>query len=84
MGFPLVVELADLRVADVENTALTTYTDFPNIYRHFVGDGIGDFRDTSHEDGFLNSLTDDLQYTLKYSLQYGSVPYTDILNPHPR
>ena len=63
MGSPLVVELAEIRVADVENTALTTYKDPPNTYRHFVDDGIGDFRDKSHADGFLkylNSLTDDL------------------------
>ena len=56
-------------VADVENTALTTYKDPPNTYRHFVDDGIGDFRDKSHADGFLsylNSLTDDLQYTIEY------------------
>ena len=45
MGSPLVVELAEIRVADVENTALTTYKDPPNTYRHFVDDGIGDFRD---------------------------------------
>ena len=29
MGSPLVVELAEIRVADVENTALTTYKDPP-------------------------------------------------------
>ena len=69
MGSPLVVELADIGVADVENTALTTYTDPPNTYRHFVDDEIGDFRDKSHADGFLNFLkflTDDLQYTIEY------------------
>ena len=31
MGSPLVVELAEIRVADVENTALTTYKDPPNM-----------------------------------------------------
>ena len=51
MGSPLVVELAEIRVADVENTALTTYKDHLNTYRHFVDDGIGDFRDKSHADG---------------------------------
>ena len=38
-------------------------------YIHFVDDRIGDFRDKSHADGFLNylnSLTDDLQYTIEY------------------
>ena len=48
MGSPLVVDLAEIRVADVENTALTTYKDPPNTYRHFVDDGTGDFRDKSH------------------------------------
>ena len=72
MGSPLVVELADIRVADVENTALTTYKDSPNTYRHFVDDVIGDFRDKPHADGFLNylnSLSDDLQYTIEYPSQ---------------
>ena len=76
MGSPLVVELAEIRVADVENTALTTYKDHPNTYkdhpntyRHCVDDGIGDFLEKSHAGGFLNffnSLTDDLQYTIEY------------------
>ena len=82
MGSPLVVELAEIRVADVENTALTTHKDPPNTYRHFVDDGIGDFRDKSHTDGFLNylnSLTDDLQYTIEYPLHDESLPYMDIL-----
>ena len=57
MGSPLVVELAEIRIADVENTALTTYKNPPNSYRHFVDDGIGDFRDKSNADGFLNFLT---------------------------
>ena len=29
MGSPLVVELAEIRLADVENTALTTHKDHP-------------------------------------------------------
>ena len=82
MGSPLVVELAEIRVADVENTALTTYKDSPNTYRHFVDDGIGDFRDRSHADGFLNylnSITDDLKYTIEYPSHDGFLPYMDIL-----
>ena len=42
----------------------------------------GDFRDKSHADGFLsylNSLTDDLQYTIEYPSHDGSLPYMDIL-----
>ena len=82
MGSPLVVELAEIRVADVETTALTTYKDPPNTYRHFVDDGIGDFRDKSHTDVFLNylnSLTDDLQYVIEYPSHDGSLTYMDIL-----
>ena len=82
MGSPLVVELTEIRVADVENTALTTYKDPPNTYRHFVDDGIGDFRDKSHADGllnYLNSLTDNLQYTIENPLHDGSLPYMEIL-----
>ena len=63
-------------------TALTAYKDPPNTCRHFVDDGIGDFRDKSHADGFLkylNSLTDDLQYTIEYPSHDGSLPYMDIL-----
>ena len=79
MGSPLVVELAEIRVADVENTALTTYKDPPNTYRHFVDDGIGDFHDKSHAYRFLkylNSLTDDLQYTIEYPSHDGSLQKT--------
>ena len=71
MGSPIVVELAEIRVADVENTALATYKDPPNTYRHFVDDGIADFRDKSR-----NSLTDDLQCnTIEYPSHDGSLPY---------
>ena len=84
MGSPLVVELTEIRVADVENTALTTYKDPPNTYRHFFDDGIGDFRDKSHADGFLNylnSFTDDLRYTKEFECPShdGYLPYMDIL-----
>ena len=56
--------------------------DPPNTGRHFVDDGIGDFRDKSHADGFLNylnSLTDNLQYTIEYPSHDGSLLYMDIL-----
>ena len=57
----------------------------PNTYRHFVDDGIGNLRDKSHADGFLNflnSLTDDLQYTIEYPSEDGNLSYMDILM-HP-
>ena len=43
-------------------------------------DGIGDFRDQSHAVGFLNFfnfLTEDLQYTIEYPSNGGSLPYID-------
>ena len=52
-----------------------------NTYRH-CRHGIRDFPDKSHADGFLNyinSLTDDLQYTIEYPSHDGSLPYMDIL-----
>ena len=61
MGSPLVVELAEIRVVDVENTALATYKDPPNTYRHFVDDGIGDFRDKSHADSRVCKAPHDYQ-----------------------
>ena len=76
---PGMVEQLNEKLTDVGNTALTTYTNPPNTYRHFVDDGIGDFRDKSHADGFLNSLTDDLQYTIEYPSEHGYLPYIDIL-----
>ena len=56
---------------------LTTYT-----YPHFVDDGVGDFNDIPPTDGFLkflNSLTDDLQFTIEYPSEDGALPYMDIL-----
>ena len=81
MGSPLVVELAEIRVAETETTALKTYSDPPNTYRHFVDDGIGDFRDRAHADGFLshlNSLTEDLIYTIEHPSANGHLPFMDI------
>ena len=54
-------------------TALTTYTYPLNTCIHFVDDGIGDFLN------FLNSLTNDLQYTIEYPSEDGSLLYMDIL-----
>ena len=82
MGSPLVVELAEIRVAEVEDTALKTCSDPPNTYRHFVDDGIGDFRDSDHADSFqnhLNSLTDDLTYTIEHPSSDGTLPFMDVL-----
>ena len=73
------VELAEIRVADVENSALITYKDPSNTYRHFVDDGIGEFRDKSHANGSHNFLTDDLQYTIEYPSHDISLPYLEIL-----
>jgi len=81
MGSPLIVELAEIRVTDVEQRALQTCPDPPNSYRHFVDDGIGDFRDKDHADSFhefMNRQTTDLQYTIEHPTN-GSLPFLDIL-----
>ena len=79
---PLVVELAEIRVAEVEDKALQTCSDPPNTYRHFVDDGIGDFRDSDHAEAFLthiNSLTEDLIYTIEHPSSDGTLPFFDVL-----
>ena len=84
------------RAAVVENITLVTYTDLPNMYENIglatytnlpnTYAGLEDFRDKSREDGvinFLNSLSDDLQYTIEYPSEHGTLPYMDIGYPHP-
>ena len=75
-GIPLVVELAAIGVADdVESTALAIYRDPSSTYRHFVNDRIGDFHgEESQVDEFLN----DLQYTIEYPSEDGSLPYINM------
>ena len=41
---PFLAELTDIIVVRVKNTAPTTYADLSNTYRHFVENGIGDYR----------------------------------------
>ena len=82
MGSPLVVELSEIRVAETEQTALSSSPDPPLNYRHFVDDGIGSFRDRQHADSYLshiNSLNPDLQYTIEHPSPDGSLPYLDLL-----
>ena len=82
MGSPLIVELSEIRTAETEQHALATCTDPPNTYRHFVDDGIGDFRDKQHADKFLahiNSFNPDLQYTIEHPAPDGTLPFLDVL-----
>ena len=77
MGSPLVVELAEIKVTKIQETALNTYSDPTSTYRHFVDDRIGDFRDRSHVEEFLpylNSLSGDLIYTIEHRSTDGSLP----------
>ena len=63
VGSPLVVELAEIKVHSIDHLALSTYTDPPNDYRHFVDDGIGAFCDQPHAypfHRFMNTLCPDL------------------------
>ena len=82
MGSPLTVELAEIRTSYIEELALNTSPDPPNSYRHFVDDGLGDFRDRQHAETyllFINSLSSDLQYTLEHPADDGSLPFLDVL-----
>ena len=74
MGSPLTVEV---RVTHIESSA-----DPPSLYKHFVDDGISRYRDKQHAESFLahlNSLSDDLVYTVEHPAIDGTLPFLDIL-----
>ena len=82
MGSPLTMALAEIRVTDIENLAISTFPHSPKHYRHFVDDGFGHFTDRDHANNFLqhiNSLTEDLQYTIEHPSSDGSIPFLDVL-----
>ena len=82
MGSPLIVELAEIRLAEVETLALSSSPDPPDFYSHFVDDGLGAFRDRPHAEAFLsylNSLTEDLTFTQEHPSPDGSIPFLDVL-----
>ena len=82
MGSPLIVELAEIRLAEVETLALSSSPDPPHSYCHFVDDGLGAFRDRPHAEAFLNllnSLTEDLTFTQEHPSPDGSIPFLDVL-----
>ena len=79
IGSPLIVELAEIRLAETENLALSSSPDPPNFYSHFVDDGLGAFRDRPHAEVFLNSLTKDLTFTQEHPSPDGSIPFLDVL-----
>ena len=100
MGSPLTVTLAEVRVTHIESSALASSADPPSLYKHFVDDGISRYRDKQHAESFLahlNSLSDDLVYTvehpaidgtfsisyctLTFRLQYIASPHTQIHTP---
>ena len=85
MGSPLTVALAEVRVSDIEATAIRTSPDPPKSYYHFVDDGFGYFRNSDHANSFrlhLNSLAPDLEYSIEHPRPDGSIPFLDI-NIHP-
>ena len=45
MGSPLTVALAEIRVTDIENLAISSFSSPPKQYKHFVDDGFGHFTD---------------------------------------
>ena len=82
MGSPPTETLAEIRVTDIENLAISTFPHPPKHYRHFVDDGFGHFTDRDHANNFLqhiNSLTEDLQYTIEHPSSDGSIPFLDVL-----
>ncbi len=82
MGSPLIVELAEIRLAEIETLALSSSSDPPHSYAHFVDDGLGAFRDKTHAEtflSFLNSLTEDLNFTQEHPSPDGSIPFLDVL-----
>ena len=82
MGSPLTVALAEIRVTDIEYLATSSVPSPPKHYKHFVDDGFWHFADRTHADKFLqhiNSLTEDLQYTIEYPSDDGSIPFLDVL-----
>ena len=82
MGSPLIVELAEIRLAEIETMALSSSPDPPHTYSHFVDDGLGAFRDRPHAEAFLsylNSLTEDLTFTQEHPSPDGSIPFLDVL-----
>ena len=85
MGSPLTVALAEVRVSDIEATAIRTSPDPPKSYYHFVDDGFGYFRNSDHANSFrlhLNSLAPDLECSIEHPRPDGSIPFLDI-NIHP-
>ena len=82
MGSPLTVTLAEIRVTDIEQQALSSSTRKPKQYYHFVDDGLGYFFNRTHAEEFLqhlNSLAPDLEYTIEHPNNDGSIPFLDIL-----
>ncbi|KAL5254022.1 hypothetical protein ACHWQZ_G013701 [Mnemiopsis leidyi] len=80
-GSPLIVELAEIRLAEVETLALSSSPDPPSSFSHFVDDGCGAFRDKDHAETyltFLNSLTEDLNFTMEHPSTDGSLPFLDV------
>ena len=82
MGSPLTVALVEVRVTEIETLAINSCQKPPKHYRHFVDEGFGQFTCKQHANKFLqhiNSLTQDLQYTIEHPPTDGSLPYLDVL-----
>ena len=82
MGSPLTVALAEICVTYIEDLAISTSTNPPKHYYHFVDDGFGHFRNSQHAESFvnhINSLAPDLEYTVEHPSATGSIPFLDLL-----
>ena len=68
--------------SSLETVALNTSPQPPSLYKHFVDDGFGVFRDKTHAETYLeyvNSLSSDLVYTIEHPSQDESIPFLNIL-----
>ena len=85
MGSPLTVALAEIRVTYIEELAISSSTNPPEHYYHFVDDGFGHFRNCQHGESFkdhINSLAPDIEYTIEHPSATGSISFLDLLiNP---
>ena len=82
MSSPLTVARAEVRVTHIESSALASSADPPSLYKHFVDDGISRYRDKQYAESFLahlNSLSDDLVYTVEHPAIDGTLLFLDIL-----
>ena len=84
MGFPLIVKLVEIRLAEVQTLALSP--DLLNFYPYFLEEGLGAFRDRFYAETFqpfINSLTDVLPFNQVHPSFHSHIPLLDVPLLHP-